>query len=341
MDTSSIFAGAALLGVLGCARKPQAADPVIAPAPPVAAQGTGHAEPARPSWLSEAHYPFQSRWREVLGHRVHYVDEGQGPVLLFVHGNPDWSFLYRDVIEDLRAGFRCVAIDLPGFGLSREAQGYRYTPREHAAVVRQFISDLDLRDYTLVLHDWGGPIGLHAAAAEPDRVAGLVLGGTHAFADFHRTRPAGEWMMMRLMTSRRGRRWVEDHNVLLQGVLDREMKKGRSGEVPADVRAAYEGPFDTRERRLATFVFATHNYRDVGVPFLEEVERSLPRLADRPVLFVWGGADKYTTTKRELKRLRTAFPEHAVAIYEGHGHFFPETAGGQMAASIRGWHPGE
>lgn len=117
-------------------------------------------------------YPFPSRWCDVAGHRLHYLDEGpvdtgptqaraHGPVLLFLHGNPSWSFLYRDLIRQLRGRRRCVAPDLPGLGLSATPPR-PLRPAEHAAVVAEFLDALGLHDLVLVGHDWGGPIGLAA-----------------------------------------------------------------------------------------------------------------------------------------------------------------------------------
>ena len=104
-------------------------------------------------------YPFESRW---LG-GVHYVDEGAGRPILMCHGNPTWSFLYRDVIKPLRGEFRCIALDYPGFGLSERPSGYGYRPADHAKIVTKLIRELDLSDLIVMGHDWGGPIGLAAA----------------------------------------------------------------------------------------------------------------------------------------------------------------------------------
>ncbi len=119
--------------------------------------------------MSDELFPYASRFVDVDGHLVHYVDEGSGPVLLMLHGNPTWSFLYRDVIAALRDGFRCVAVDHPGFGLSQASPGYGASPAEHAQVLAHLVAQLDLRDVTLVLHDWGGPIGVSAAQRDPAR----------------------------------------------------------------------------------------------------------------------------------------------------------------------------
>lgn len=120
-------------------------------------------------WLSKHLYPFTHRHVDVDGTRVHYVDEGEGRPLLFVHTNPDYSFLFRQQIQALQADYRCLAVDLPGFGLSTAGRGYGFTPAEHATVVARFAARLDVRDAVLVVHDWGGPIGLEAAATAPDR----------------------------------------------------------------------------------------------------------------------------------------------------------------------------
>src|SRR5207244_9469335 len=104
----------------------------------------------RPPWLPQELYPFESHYADIDGARVHYVDEGSGPPLLLLHGNPTWSFLYRDLIKELRGSFRCIAPDHPGFGLSRAAPGYRYTPAEHANVLERFVERLVLYGVTMM-----------------------------------------------------------------------------------------------------------------------------------------------------------------------------------------------
>ena len=107
----------------------------------------------RTDWLPEHLYPFTDRHVEVDGSRVHYVDEGVGRPLLFVHGNPDYSFLFRQQIRALRADYRDLAVDLPGFGLSEAGRGYGFTPAEHASVVSRFSEHLDVSTAVLVVHD--------------------------------------------------------------------------------------------------------------------------------------------------------------------------------------------
>jgi haloalkane dehalogenase len=126
----------------------------------------------RPAWVDDDPFPFESRFVTIDGHTIHYVDEGSGPALLLLHGNPTWSFVYRDVIHALRDEFRCVALDYPGFGLSSPRPGYRCLPEEHTHVVTAFVDALGLSGVTLVAHDWGGPIGLATVEQRPPRSTG-------------------------------------------------------------------------------------------------------------------------------------------------------------------------
>jgi haloalkane dehalogenase len=135
----------------------------------------------RPGWLSEQLYPFESHYADIGGASVHYLDEGAGPPLLLLHGNPTWSFLYRDLIRSLSDQYRCIAPDHPGFGLGRPAPGYGYTPAEHAAVLEQLVQQLELSDVTMMVQDWGGPIGFAVATRHPERFSAFVIGNTWAW----------------------------------------------------------------------------------------------------------------------------------------------------------------
>src|SRR5262245_47334399 len=129
----------------------------------------------KPSWIHDQNYPFQGRSMEIDGCLVHYLDEGSGPVLLMLHGNPFWSFAYRDIILRLRDCFRCLAPDFPGFGLSSAAKGYDFRPISQARVIDELLTRLDIREWTLLCNDWGGPIGLSVAGRQADRVKALVI----------------------------------------------------------------------------------------------------------------------------------------------------------------------
>ena len=131
----------------------------------------------RPDWVSDGMYPFESGFFAAgSGHRMHYVDEGEGEPIVFVHGNPAWSFEFRHAIRELRSEFRCVAPDHIGFGLSsRSSRPEDHHPESHAHRFAALLDHLDLRDITLFMNDWGGPIGLDFARRHPERIRRLVI----------------------------------------------------------------------------------------------------------------------------------------------------------------------
>jgi haloalkane dehalogenase len=160
--------------------------------------------PARPTWVPDELYPFQDHYVDVAGCRVHYVDEGSGPPLLLLHGNPTWSFLYRDIVGGLRDRYRCIAVDHPGFGLSTAASGYGFTPAEHADVLEQLVLRLDVKGVTMMVQDWGGPIGFAVATRHPERFAAFVIGNTWAWP---KSDP-GTQLFSRLLGGAIGRRLI-------------------------------------------------------------------------------------------------------------------------------------
>ena len=129
-------------------------------------------------WLGKDLYPFKPHYMPLKAGNMHYIDEGKGDTILFVHGTPTWSFLYRDFIKALSKQYRCIAIDHVGFGLSEKPNAFSGRPQEHSENLKEFIRRLDLKDMTLVVHDFGGPIGLSAGIAMPERIKRVVLFNT-------------------------------------------------------------------------------------------------------------------------------------------------------------------
>ncbi|GAB11579.1 haloalkane dehalogenase [Gordonia araii NBRC 100433] len=281
----------------------------------------------RPEWVDDELYPFTSRFVDVGGHTLHYLDEGTGPTLLFVHGNPTWSFLYRDVIADLRSDFRCVAVDLPSFGLSSAAPGFSYLPDEHAAALAAFVEELDLREITLVCHDWGGPIGLTVAAGQPDRFTRFVIANTAGW-------PADDlstWLVSHAMGGPIGRLLIQRFNLFVNAMIPAGHRLRKPSD---DEMAHYRNALDTRERRTASAVFprAITGSSD----FLAAVEASLPGLSDRPALIVWGDAD-IAFGDKALRRWEQVFDDHSTTIVAGGGHFVQSDAPEQFSRAIRDW----
>ena len=134
------------------------------------------------SWVDTTLYPFENKFLRLEAGNMHYVDEGKGEIILFIHGTPTWSFLYRDLIKELSNEYRCIAIDHLGFGLSDIPDSVPGTPEWHSHNLSEFIKKLDLQSITLVVHDFGGPIGLAAGIENSERIKRVVLFNTWLWA---------------------------------------------------------------------------------------------------------------------------------------------------------------
>ena len=285
----------------------------------------------RPAWVNDELFPFQSRFADVRGAQVHYIDEGQGPVFLLLHGNPTWSFLYRHIVRGLRDRFRCIALDYPGFGLSSAPAGYGYTVAEHARVVEGFVEQLDLRDVTLMVQDWGGPIGFWVATRHPERFRAFVIGNTWAWPISGDR--ATEWFSKALGSSVPGGLLVKRAdvftNVFMRGGIKRK-------KLSPDERFMYKRPHPTPESRAPVHVMPREILaaRDL----LTEVEDGLGRVADKPALIVWGDKDQAFRESQRLRWERT-FPNHRTEILRGASHYIQEDAPDEIVAAIKQWWP--
>jgi haloalkane dehalogenase len=286
----------------------------------------------RPGWVNDQLFPFESRFADVGGAQVHYIDEGDGPVFLALHGNPTWSFLYRHIVHGLKDRFRCIALDYPGFGLSTAPAGYGYTVTEHARVVEAFVGQLDLRDITLMVQDWGGPIGFWVATRHPDRFRAFVIGNTWAWPLGDRatkafSRTLGSTVVGGLLVERAD----IFTNVFMRGGIRRR-------KLSLDERFMYKRPHPTPESRVPVHVMP----REIlaAGQFLAEVEQGLGQLTDKPALLVWGDKDPGFKTSQRLRWERT-FPNHRTEILRGASHYIQEDAPDEIVAAIRDWWPGE
>jgi haloalkane dehalogenase len=281
----------------------------------------------RPPWLRERLYPFESRRAQVDGADVHYVEEGTGPPLLLLHGNPTWSFIYRDIIGGLRDRYRCIAVDYPGFGLSQAADGYGFTAAEHARVVAGLIEQLDLTEITMMVQDWGGPIGFAAATREPQRFAAFVVANTWAWP---KSDP-GTQVFSRLLGGPVGGYLITRRNFFVERILPSGVRRTKLSD---EVMDAYRGPFPTPQSRRPIHVFP----REIlaSRPFLADVERGLAALRERRALIVWPTRD-FAFREPERRRWEEIFPSHETVLIEGAGHYVQEDAPHEIVAAIRGW----
>jgi len=269
-------------------------------------------------------YPFTSRWFPSAAGRMHYVDEGAGRPLLLLHGNPTWSFLYRDVIRRLAGRFRCIAVDYLGFGLSERPPGFGYTPAEHAAVVSELIRRLDLAGLVVMGHDWGGPIGLSAAADNVERVRGLVLGNTWFWPMDWRGR-----MFARLMSSRSMQRRIRQHNLFVERVLPQDVRR----ILTDDELAHYRGVQPTPELRVGVAEFPRQLV--AATSWLAQLEQCVTReLGATKTLVTYPMRDKGLRAKTTLPRFRATFRDIEVVELEGAKHFFLEDESDRVADAI-------
>jgi haloalkane dehalogenase len=282
--------------------------------------------PQRPAWVPSDLYPFTDRYIEIKGNLVHYVDEGAGPPLLLLHGNPSWSFAYRGVIRRLSDAFRCVALDYPGFGLSVARESYDFRPASHAQVVESFVEHLGLDGLTIFGYDWGGPIGLWFAGRRPARVRAVVLGNTWAWPTSERSLRLFSALLGGPLAPLLVDRLNLFINVFLQGGVRRR-------KLSAAEMAAYRGPFP-RGRRRPMRVFPREIVASRA--FLREVESGLARLSDKPVLITW--ADRDVAFKdRERLRFEELFTHHRTVILRNTGHEIAEDAPDDIADAIEAW----
>jgi haloalkane dehalogenase len=284
-----------------------------------------NAEPGAVSFTpSRSLFPFESRFLDSSVGRVHYVDEGSGQPILMLHGNPTWSFLYREVIGGLRSRFRCVALDYPGFGLSDRPSGYGYTPAEHARVVREVVEALDLRELVVMGHDWGGPIGTSVAASDPGRVAGLVLGNTWLWPPDRSIRT-----FSRVMSSKPLQWAILRRNFFVERIIP----AGTSRTLTDAEMDHYRGVQPTPEARVGVAEFPRQLV--AATPWLEELEAAVPRaLGDKRALIVWPMRDVAFSAKKMLPRVRGAFTDAVVVELPDAKHYFQEDSPDEVVRAI-------
>ncbi len=292
----------------------------------------GFAMQTRPAWVNDQLLPFESHFVDVDGTSVHYIDEGDGPVFLGLHGNPTWSFLYRHIVSGLHDRFRCIALDYPGFGLSTAPAGYGYTVAEHARIVERFVDQLELRDVTLMVQDWGGPIGFWVAARHPDWFRAFVIGNTWAWPVTGDRRTE---RFSKVMGSRRlGGFLVERADTFVNVFMRLGIRRRRLS--PAEWQM-YKRPHPTPHSRVPVHVMP----REIlaAHALLAEAESGLARVADKPALIVWGDKDQ-AFRQAARRRWERTFAGHRTVILPGAAHYIQEDAPEEIVAAIKDWWPG-
>ncbi len=259
-------------------------------------------------------YPFKSRFLELSAGKMHFIDEGNGETLLFIHGTPTWSFLYRSFIQELSNDHRCIAPDHIGFGLSGKPLDFPGTPEAHADNLNEFIAKLDLQNVTIIVHDFGGPIGLATAMNDPDRIKRVVLFNTWLWETQHL--PAvkkidkivnswlGRWMYLNMNFSPKV--------LLKQGFSDKR-------KLTKTMHQHYIIPFPNPQSRRSLL-----NIAKSLAGSSDWFEHQWQRLQsfDKPFCIIWGMKDTFITSKF-LEKWKSGIRNFEVHELDA-GHFIQE-----------------
>ena len=271
------------------------------------------------SWRNE--YPFQSHYLELDALRYHYLDEGTGTPVLFVHGNPTWSFYWRHLVQGLSTAHRTIAVDHIGCGLSDKPADYTYTLERHRDNLVKLVTSLDLNDVTLVVHDWGGAIGLSTLLQIPERFSRIVLFNTGAFPPFYIP-----WRIRLCRFPWLGSIAIRYFNLFARAALT--MAVEHHERMTPTVRQGLLAPYQQVQDRVAIDGFV----RDI--PFtsahptwntLVDVEAGLSTLSQLPIQIIWGMKD-WCFDSRCLQRFQEIFPAASVHPLEDAGHYVVEDA---------------
>jgi haloalkane dehalogenase len=272
-------------------------------------------------------FPFAAHYREIDGLRLAHIDEGDGAPVVFVHGEPTWSFLWRKVIAPVRdAGYRCIAPDLAGFGRSDKPTDIGwYSYDRHTELAATLLEDLDLRGATIVVHDWGGPIGLRLAVEHAERIDRIVILDTGLFTG--RQRMTDAWTAFRDFVQR-----TEDLPV---GMLVRGACKNDPGD---EVIAAYDAPYPDAASKAGARAFPLLIPRSPDAPGAAAGQRVQDALAAdrRPTLILWADSDPVLPLNVG-ERFAEAIGGPPPRPIENASHFLQEDQGPLIGQLIAQW----
>ncbi len=275
-------------------------------------------------------YPFASHRLDLQGICYHYIDEGSGPTILMVHGNPTWSFAWRAYIRELSADHRVIAVDHIGCGFSDKPADYTYRLDQHATNLVTLIDRLELENITLCGHDWGGAIGMTAACRRPDMFSRFILSNTSAFRS--------KRLPLRIAVCRiplLGALCVRGLNLFSRAAM--RMAVAQPGGLSAAARAGYLAPYDSWANRVAVHRFVQDIPLGPGHPSyqtLVDTEQGLSQFTEHPMLLTWGERD-WCFTLEFLAEFQARFPSARTLRFPDAGHFLFEDAPAEVLAGIR------
>ena len=282
--------------------------------------------PIQPSWINKQLFPFESKSINIDGHAQHYIDEGSGDVILFVHGTPEWSFGFRDLVKELRKNFRCIAIDHLGFGLSDKPSDADYTVEAHSKRLTKFIQQLQLRNITIVANDFGGGIAIGYAVHHPGNVARIALFNTWLWSvrdDKHFSGPA------KVIDSWLGRFMYRRLNAPVNFIMPSAF--GNRKKLTPEIHRHYKKVVPDAASRVALYAIARQLMG--ASDWWDANWKQMSKLDTKPFLIFWGMKDKFIPPT-QLEKLKTRLPKAKVVIFDDAGHFVQEEKELEMIAGL-------
>lgn len=285
----------------------------------------------------QSEYPFIGKYLDLDGLKYHYLDEGSGPPVVMVHGNPSWSFYYRNLVKTLATDHRCIVPDHIGCGFSDKPgdDRYDYTLARRVADLERLVDSLDLQEkVTLIVHDWGGMIGLSWAARHPERIARLVILNTAAF-HLPKTKPLPLGLKICRDTCI-GTVLVRGFNAFAAGAAYIGCK---INPMPPELRRLYTLPYDSWKNRIATLRFVQDiplTPGDRGYDLVTTTATSLEQFKRLPILILWGERD-FVFDRHFLTEWQARFPDAEVHSWQDGGHYILEDVKTEAVRLIAGF----
>ncbi|MFH1582010.1 MAG: alpha/beta fold hydrolase [Pseudomonadota bacterium] len=281
-------------------------------------------------------YPFKSNYTEIKGIKFHYIDEGSGNPVLMIHGNPTWSFYFRSLIRELSPNFRTITPDHIGCGLSGkpDPSDYDYRLKSRVEDIDLFLGHLKLNGkITLILHDWGGMIGMAYAVRNPKKISSVVIMNTAAFFPPGRKKKISLRLRMIRNISPFADIAVLGLNLFVKSALYMASYKGLS----RDVKNGLIAPYNSWKNRVAVLKFVQDIplcEKDPSYGIVKDVEDNLHRLSEIPMLICWGKHD-FVFTENYLAEWRQRFPGAETHIFENAGHYVLEDEPEKISSAIK------
>jgi haloalkane dehalogenase len=266
-----------------------------------------------PRWLDQKEFPFKTNIFATDQGKMNYVDEGEGDPIVMIHGNPGWSFEYRNIIKAKSGTNRCIAPDLIGFGLSDKPYEFDYLPESHANLVESFLAHLDLQNITLIVNDWGGPIGFNYAIKNPERIKRIVILNTFMWSE--KGNPHFE-RFSSLMGKGLGKILVKYFNIFGKVVVKKAV--GDKKKLSKNIHKHYFKHLSTPRERKGSWVFP----REIigSSVWLDQLWQKRKKILDIPVGIIWGMKD-IAFKEKELNKFMSAWPNADVIRLPEVGHF--------------------